>query len=303
MPTITELTLYPIKSCAGINLRSAKISESGLSLQTGASLIHDREWMMVDLAGLFLSQRSHPRMALIRPTMEDDQLMLLAPDMPALSIALSPTESAPATSLQVQVWDDQVAAFDCGDQAAAWLSQFLGTACRLVRFNPAGRRLASQKWTGDQEVGTLFSDGFPLLLTSTASLDDLNQKLVSQGREVIPMDRFRPNIVLSGLDAFEEDYAGFIDLINADNSSDSESESDSDNAIQLKAVKPCTRCTIPAVDQLTGESGPDPVDILQTYRANPLLDGGITFGMNLIVSKGVGSQIHVGDQVDLQLAF
>ncbi|MFZ6845640.1 MOSC domain-containing protein [Undibacterium sp. RuTC16W] len=299
MPTITELTLYPIKSCAGIGLDSAMVSESGLSLQTGAGVIHDREWMLVDTAGLFLSQRSHPRMALIRPIIDGDQLMLLAPDMPALPMALSLTELAPAISLQVQVWDDQVAAFDCGDKAAVWLSQFLGTACRLVRFDPAGRRLASQKWTGDQEVGTLFSDGFPLLLTSTSSLDDLNQKLVLQGREAIPMDRFRANIVLSGLDAFEEDYADFIDLVKAD----SGSARDADNAIQLKAVKPCTRCTIPAVDQLTGESGPDPVDILQTYRANPLLDGGITFGVNLMVSKGVGSQIHVGNQVDLQLAF
>ncbi|MFZ6672870.1 MOSC domain-containing protein [Undibacterium sp. Xuan67W] len=291
MPTITELTLYPIKSCAGIALRSAVLSESGLSTQTGVSVIHDREWMLVDMEGLFLSQRSHPRMALIRPIINGDQLTLLAPDMPALPLALSWTELAAATSLQVQVWDDLVAAFDCGDQVAAWLSHVLDTDCRLARFDPAGRRLASQKWTGNQEVGTLFSDGFPLLLTSTSSLDDLNQKLISQGRETIPMNRFRPNIVLSGLDAFEEDYAGFIDLVSAD------------REIQLQAVKPCTRCTIPAVDQITGESGPDPVDILQTYRANPQLDGGITFGMNLIVSKGVGSQIHVGDQVDLQLAF
>lgn len=291
MPTITELTLYPIKSCAGIRLRSATVSESGLSQQIGASLIRDREWMVVDPTGLFLSQRSHPRMALIRPTIEGDHLMLLAPDMPALPMALSLAELAPAVSWQVQVWDDLVAAFDCGDKAAAWLSQFLGTACRLVRFDPTGRRLASQKWTGDQEVGTLFSDGFPLLLTSTASLDDLNQKLLLQGREAIPMDRFRPNIVLAEIAAFEEDYASSLDLTNHE------------RQIQLKPVKPCTRCTIPAVDQATGEPGPDPVDILQTYRANPLLDGGITFGMNVIVTKGCGQTLYVGDALDIQIAF
>ncbi|MCU6435053.1 MOSC N-terminal beta barrel domain-containing protein [Undibacterium sp. Jales W-56] len=287
MPTVTALSLYPIKSCAGISLASATVSAAGLSHGS----VHDREWMLVDQDGLFISQREYPRMALIRPEIQGATMILRAPGMPLLGIDLNPDALEDAPRISVQVWDDVVTARVYDQPVSAWFSQVLATPCRLVRFDASSRRLASRKWTGEQDAPTHFADGYPLLLTSTGSLEDLNQKLVAQGRPAIPMDRFRPNIVLSGIEAFEEDYAGSFTILHEA------------GEIQLQPVKPCTRCTIPAVDQLSGEAGPDPVDILQTYRANPLLDGGITFGMNLIVRKGIGSDIHVGDQVDIQLAF
>ncbi|MES2069093.1 MAG: MOSC N-terminal beta barrel domain-containing protein [Pseudomonadota bacterium] len=283
MPTITELNLYPIKSCAGIALRAATVTPAGLS----HALIYDREWMVVDHEGQFLTQRTHPKMALIQTAIRSDALVVRAPGMLQLEIPLDLPDPAQAPTLQVQVWDDIVTAYDCDATTAAWFTNAIGTPCKLVRFHPDAKRLASKKWTGELDAPTLFADGFPMLLISTASLDDLNRRLQAQGREAIPMNRFRPNIVVDGIEAYEEDYAESFEI----------------GAIKLKPVKPCSRCPMPSVDQATGEFGPDPVDILQSYRANPLVDGGITFGMNLILLAGDEKILQVGDQVEVSLAF
>jgi uncharacterized protein YcbX len=134
---------------------------------------------------------------------------------------------------------------------------------------------------------TLFSDGYPILVASTGSLQDLNDKLRAQGREAIPMNRFRPNLVIDGIEAFEEDYA----------------ETYRAGGLLLKPVKPCPRCPMPSIDQSTGEFGPDPMDILQTYRAKPEVDGAVCFGMNSIVLEGDGVQVEVGQEIEVELAF
>lgn len=289
MPSISALTLYPLKSCAGIALQAAVLSQSGLSHQG----VRDREWMIVDSNHQFLTQREQPRMALIQPAFDAGNLVLRAPGMSApLTIEIHP----PATlnSIQVQVWDDRMPAYDCGEPAADWISRFLGMNCRLVRCHPTAQRYANPKWTGDIKVPALFSDGYPILLISEASLADLNQKLQTQGRNPIPMNRFRPNLVISGVEAFEEDYAEVL-LIDS-------SRLGGQN-IRLKPVKPCPRCPVPAVDQSTAEVGPNPVDILQHYRSNPLLDGAVTFGMNTIIAQGLGQTMSLGDELELQLAF
>ena len=283
MPTIAELTLYPIKSCAGIALQEATLTEQGLMTQQ----IYDREWMVVDGEGRQLTQREHPRMALITPRLKADTLELRAPGMLILEIPLGLPDPETAPSRMVQVWDDTVLAYDGDDTAAAWFSNAVGVPCRLVRFHAKGSRPVSTKWTDGVETSTMFSDGYPVLVASTASLEDVNQRLVKAGRSAIPMNRFRPNLVVDGIEAFEEDYVENFAIGEA----------------ALKPVKPCARCPMPSVDQATGQFGPDPLDILQSYRAKEVLDGAICFGMNAIVTAGAGSRVRVGQEIVVSLAF
>lgn len=281
MAILSEITLYPIKSCAGISVHAATLMRAGLTVES----ISDREWMLVDPEGLFLTQREHPRMALIVPRLIAQSLQVDAPGMAPLQIELEwPDVAARA---MVQVWDDRVIAFDCGAASAVWFSTAIGTACRLVRFDPACGRQASAAWTGAVAAPTRFSDGFPLLLIGAVSLLDLNQKLLAAGREALPMNRFRPNLVLDGMAAFDEDVAESFRL----------------GTLLLRPVKPCARCTIPSLDQATGQVGPDPLDLLGSYRSKPALDGAICFGMNGIVVEGEREQISVGQQVEVELAF
>lgn len=283
MSILTELNLYPIKSCAGIALREAILTPAGLMSEQ----IVDREWMVVDLQGQFLSQREYPAMALITPRIKSDTLELRAPGMLRLEIPLGLPDPDTATTMQVKVWDDVLMAYDCDEMTATWFSKALGVACRLVRFHPDVVRTSSGKWTEGVKVPTLFADGYPLLLISEASLEDLNQKLLAQDRAALPMNRFRPNIVINGVAAFEEDFAQTLQI----------------GAAILQPVKPCPRCPMPAIDQATGAIGPDPLDILMTYRTNAKVDGGITFGMNAILRDGEGTVVRVGQQVALTLAF
>jgi hypothetical protein len=281
MATVSALTLYPIKSCAGIDLPEATLALSGLVAQG----VHDREWMLVTREGLFLTQREYPRMALVVPRIEADALVVEAPNMPPLRLPLAHDDAA--ATLQVQIWDHSVPAADCGDAAAAWFADVLGGACRLVRFRPDVQRPTSTKWTGGVPAETRFSDGYPFLLIGQASLDDLNAKLAAAGRAPLPMNRFRPNLVVEGIEAFEEDFVASF----------------AGEGVVLRPVKPCARCPIPAIDQATGIPGPDPLDILQAYRANPRLEGAVSVGMNCILTEGAGLRLRVGQELDASIAF
>lgn len=280
MATLTELILYPIKSCAGMHVQEAMVTVAGLHAQG----VHDREWMLVTEDGQFLTQREHPRMALIVPRPQGASLVVSAPGARPLELELA----APAGPLrEVRIWDDVVMAADCGDQAAAWFCAVLGTSCRLVRFRPGAVRPTSTKWTGGVPAEARFADAYPMLLVGAASLADLNRRLAAAGRAPLPMNRFRPNLVVDGIEAYEEDY---LESLQAD-------------GISIKPVKPCARCPIPAIDQATGVAGPDPLDILLTYRANPRMDGAVTFGMNCIAASGAGGLLRVGRQLETGLAF
>jgi len=281
MATLTQLILYPIKSCAGMPVPAATLLDAGLAAQG----VHDREWMVVTDDGQFLTQREFPRMALVRPWPEGEALRVRMDGQPDLVLPLAWRETD--TPRQVRIWDDLVDAADCGDAAARWFSEALGTACRLVRFRRDVQRPTSVKWTGGVPSQTRFADGYPLLLIGQASLDDLNLRLAAAGRAPLPMDRFRPNLVVDGLDAFEEDYL----------------EALHDDAVAIRPVKPCARCPIPSIDQHTGIPGPDPLDILQSYRANARMEGAVCMGMNCIVVRGAGMELHVGQVLDAELAF
>lgn len=281
MPTLSELFLYPIKSCGGIRLDAATLSAAGLSV--GA--IHDRAWMLVDDAGQFLTQRAHPRMALIRPRIENDRLRVSAPDMP--DVVLPAASEDLAERRAVRIWRDTLTAEDAGEPFAAWFTQALGTPCRLVRFPEGTQRLSDRAWTGAIDAPNRFSDGFPFLVIAQESLDDLNARLREAGRDALPMNRFRPNLVIRADHAFEEDHAAEIRIGQA----------------VFQPVKPCPRCPMPSIDQDTGRFGPDPLDILRRYRVSERVDGGIVFGMNAVLTAGVGSVVRVGTPIDITLAF
>jgi uncharacterized protein YcbX len=277
--TIARLFVYPVKSCAGVELREAVLSETGLDL--------DRAWMVVDENGEFVSQRELPRMALIRPTLRLNDVVLRAPGMLALHLQIDTVEEP----VQVRVWGDEVRAYDMGAVAAQWFSDFLGRKLRLVRFDPEHRRLANLEWTAGVEAPTQFADGYPLLVASTASLDLLNAKLAAAGHASVGMERFRPNIVLAGLEAHDEDRLELVRIATADGEA------------VLRPVKPCSRCTIPNVDPATAQTDPAVGDALQAYRRDPLLDGAVSFAMNAIIVSGVDQKLRVGDPVAASIRF
>ena len=269
---IVALNVYPVKSCAGVPLEESLLVETGLEF--------DRAWMVVDPQGLFVTQRDLPRMALVRPQLKQLEMVLRAPGMLALHIALDTVE-APT---RVRVWDDDVAAYDMGDLAAQWFSDFLGRPLRLVRFDPEQRRLSSRDWTGEIEAENAFADGFPLLVASQAGLDELNRRLAAAGAGAVTLQRFRPNLVLDGLDANGEDH---VDEVSFDTP---------EGPVRLKLVKPCARCTIPDVDPLSAEQGHAVGDALAAYRADARMQGAITFGMNAVVVEGIERTLRVGMQ-------
>ena len=269
---IERLFVYPVKSCAGVELAEAVLTETGLDL--------DRAWMVVDHQGEFVTQRELPRMALVRPTLKHSEVILRAPGMLALHLAIDAVQQ-PA---RVRVWDDEVSAWDMGDLAAQWFSDFLGARLRLVRFDPDHRRLSSLKWTQGAQALNQFSDGFPVLVASQASLDELNRRLVAQGQDAVGIERFRPNIMLAGIEAHDEDR---LDVLRIGDEAQ----------VRLRLVKPCARCPIPNIDPATAQSSPEVGDALQAYRANAVVGGAVTFGMNAIVLDGVDQVLRVGHGV------
>jgi hypothetical protein len=279
--TLSEIRLHPVKSCGGFSVNESLLIETGLDL--------DRAWMVVDAHGDMLTQRELPRLALVSASMRRGDLALRAPGMLALHLSLEAVE-APT---RVQVWDDTVAAYDMGALAGQWFSDFLGVkGLRLVRFDPEQKRLSDRKWTGAIEAENAFADGFPLLVTSTASLAELNRRLALAGQAAVDMARFRPNLVLDGLPAaHDEDHVDTLEI---------EAEG---GPVVLKLVKPCARCTIPDVDPATAAQGHAVADALAAYRADARVNGGLTFGMNAVIVSGIDSVLRPGAAVKATLAF
>jgi len=277
---VGQLFIHPIKSCGAIAVHEAPLIETGLE--------YDREWMVVDRHAEFVTQRELPRMALIQPTLRTSELVLRAPGMLALHLQLDAVEG----NCRVRVWDDLVDAFDMGDLAAQWFSDFLGRPLRLARFDPDVQRLAKAQWTGNIEARTAFTDAFPLLITSTASLQELNRRIAAAGHDAVTMRHFRPNIAIDGIDdAHGED---FIDTLTIDSA---------DGPVVIKLVKPCGRCTIPDVNPATAQQGHVVADTMSAYRAEPRIGGALAFGQNAVIVTGVGHRLQVGAGVQADIAF
>lgn len=284
---ISQLFVYPIKSCAGVAVSEAILTPTGLDL--------DRAWMVVDARGDFVSQRELPRMALIQPTLRHYDLVLRAPGMLALHLAIDAAEQ-PVT---VRVWDDEVRAYDMGVVAAQWFTDFLSPAgsglgpLRLVRFDPDEQRLADKRWTGGVSAPNQFSDGFPVLVAGEASLALFNRQLAEAGQAAVGMARFRPNLVLSGLDAYDEDHIDKLWL----------GDGEGDAVVQLRLVKPCVRCSIPDVDPATAELGHAVGDLLLAQRPDTRMGGALTWGMNAIVLAGDGQTLRCGQTLHATYRF
>ncbi|MEQ8380914.1 MAG: MOSC domain-containing protein [Coleofasciculus sp. A1-SPW-01] len=259
---LSGLYIYPIKSAGGIALSTAQVSDRGLH--------YDRRWMLVDAKGKFLTQRQFPRMALIQVRLGENELVVEAPNQPSLSI---PLDYDSDYRLPVQVWNDICQAIPLDKQISQWFSKFLDIPCQLVYMPEDSIRPINPNYANPSE-SVSFADGFPFLLISEASLQDLNQRL----EQPVPMNRFRPNLVVSGCEAYAEDSWRQIRI----------------GAIPFRVVKPCSRCTITTVDQSQGIRGKEPLATLANYR---LRNGKIFFGQN-VIQEQLGT-LRVGDEVEI----
>ncbi len=280
--TVLSLHSYPVKSCAGLTHDQALITQAGLNF--------DRNWVIVDEYGIFMTQRTCARMALIQPALDAQTLTLSAPGVPAINVPLQAPVALPA-KVHVRIWSADTLGYDEGDTVAQWLGQFLNLPCRLLRVHPSAARIASVEhvdaWRSKhQELAPgfaarhqfAFADGFPFLVTNQGSLDELNGQLQDRGQPAVNMNRFRPSIVVQGLEPYEEDYLSGMRI----------------GSLRFAFVTPCARCPIPNIDPATAISADEPGRTLAARRS---FAAGVLFGVNAVVD-GIGRQLKTGDLVE-----
>jgi uncharacterized protein YcbX len=263
MITVSNLTYYPIKACRGVEVPESCVERMGLE--------HDRRMMVVTPDGKFLTQREYPRLALVTAKLHSGTLELTAPDHDSIQLGLRSS----GTSWPVTIWKSKgVHAIDQGEEAAAWFSDWLGTSVRLVHFADGYRRLLNEQYAVNPDDHTGFADGYPVLLISEESLQDLNSRLETP----LPMNRFRPNLVVKGGEPFAEDTWNRIRI----------------GDVELAVVKPCARCEVTTFDKETLERSKEPLKTLGKYRKHRL---GAIFGQNVIpLNEG---RIRLGMSVEV----
>ena len=260
---LAGLYVHPVKSCAGIAVDRWPVTPRGL--------LWDRHWMLVGPDGVFVTQRALPGLARIRTTFSEARLVLQAPGMEPLIV---PLERRAGEIREVQVWGDTCLSIDQGDAVAQWLGQAAGTPLRLVRMAADFERKVSPDFA-PAGATTDFADGFPVLVTTTASLADLNARLVKP----VDMRRFRPNLVIEGALPWAEDAWRRLRI----------------GPVLLELVKPCARCTMTTVDPDTGRTAKEPLKTLAQLRNH---DGKVLFGINALVLEP--GDVAVGDTVTLE---
>lgn len=268
---LSALNLYPIKSCRGFSVPSAELDDYGL--------VGDRRFLVVNSAdGKFLTQRSHPRMALIETALSADALTLSATDCGSVCVPLNSQLSTLNPVLRtVTVWKNTMIADDCGDAPAEWLSRFLGGSLRLVHLGARYHRAVSVERAGPGHFVS-FADGFPFLIVSEASLANLNSRLAVP----LPMNRFRPNFVVAGCEPHAEDSWKRYRI----------------GELVFRNVDACARCPITTTDQLTAERGKEPLKTFATYRRDPRDSTDVIFGFNVVHETKRGT-VRVGDAITL----
>lgn len=271
MLTVSGLYTYPIKSCGRLAHTQVTLGERGLA--------YDRHWLITDASGQFLTQREYPRMALIQPSLAGDGLQISAPNIEPLTVPLTATPDMPR--LPVTVWKDTFLAAAVGHDADAWFSTVLGADVRFWAMPPEVQRPVSNKYNTGADAHTGFADGYPILVISEESLDDLNTRLLAHGSSAVAMQNFRPNVVVKGLTPFIEDEMADFDI----------------NGIRFNGVKPCARCAITTVDPTSGEipNAKEPLGTLATFRRGA--NGGVMFGQN-VIHRSTGT-LAVGATVTL----
>lgn len=264
---VTRLFVHPVKSLGGISVSQFSVDRFGP--------VHDRRWLVVDRQGQFLTQRQHARMALVSTALEAGRVTLSAPGCEPVQFSAGDfTDGCSGAAVrQVQVWRDRCDAVAGPAHLDAWLSAFLGVDCQLVFMPESSHRPVNPDYAAAGETVS-FADGFPLLLVSEESLQDLNSRM----NIAIGMERFRPNLVVQGGAAFAEDGWQHIRV----------------GSMEFRVVKPCSRCAIPTIDPLTSQKQPEVFKTLKSYRQR---DGEVFFGQNLL-PVGTGS-VRVGDRVEL----
>jgi len=266
--TLSALNIYPVKGLQAIALDHALCTARGLQ--------YDRRFMVVDGEGEFLTQRVHPRMATVWTELRDGLLTLSAPDAGAVDVPLEP---AGAATMRVRVWNSVCDAVPASAAADAWLSGYLGLPCRLVYMPEQAKRYSNPQYAGPERLVS-FADGYAFLMIGEASHGDLNRRLAARAHAALPMNRFRPSLVVSGSEPYAED--GWKELRIGE--------------AVFRAAKPCGRCEVTTTDQATGEvRGPEPLATLATYRESP--EFGVMFGMNLVSVKP--GAVRRGDRVEL----
>jgi len=261
---LIEINIYPVKSLGGFSLQSAEATDRGFK--------YDRRWMIIDSGEKFITQRTHPQLALIKTKINGNKL-ILSHKTKDISPLVIPINAMSAETTVVTVWDDLVEARLVGKYADEWLNEALGVKCRVVFMSDETQRFVNRIYAFQNEIVS-FADAFPFLLIGERSLEDLNQRL----SEKIPMNRFRPNLVFTGGKPFDEDNWKRIKI----------------GSIIFSVVKPCSRCATTIVNQETGERGEEPLKTLSTYRA---IENKIYFGQNLI-HEGTGT-VKVGDELEI----
>jgi len=265
---ITELYIYPVKSLAGISMKKSELSQFGLQ--------NDRRWVIVDKDGMFMSQRTTPKMATIKTVIENNQLSL-SHDGEEIKVPITTRQSK---TMQVTVWNDSLKAQKISPKIDKWLSEILGQSCHLVYMPKSAERQIDKDFAQDMQYVS-FADAFPILLVSQASIDDLNKRL----EKPVNINRFRPNIVVDGVAAFAEDSWNDFSI----------------NKIHYSMAKPCSRCIMPSINQEKGVQ--DNVKLLAVLNKYRKFDKKIKFGVNILYKDAlkVDNQcISLGDVINLK---